>query len=319
MSNLGLCAFLGDPNIVERLQNLIHLFHCLRVICAILMSNVTKFTGVADGAEVPYVSILALNVRTEIAYGMSRDGCTALYSRDDHSAFLAQNWDWQEEQKENLINLNIKQESKPAISMITEAGIIGKIGLNSNGVGVCLNAIRALGVDFEKLPCHLALRICLESESAGQASAALQKAGVASACHILVGDVGEAVGLECTSIDIVELPTKDTLTHTNHLIKAHPGAEDRMALNDSPTRLERINDLISAETTGDSSTIERVQRIHAFLADEVDYPTAICRARTAESSVATLFSIIMDLKEQTARVTMGRPSQSDAETLRLNP
>ena len=127
-----------------------------------------------------------MNVRTEIAYGLARDGCTAIFWKRDNSSFLAQNWDWQEEQEKNLISLNISQKGKPAISMITEAGIIGKIGLNSRGVGVCLNAIKAPGVDFQRLPCHLALRTCLESTSTEEAVVALAKAGVASACHILV-------------------------------------------------------------------------------------------------------------------------------------
>ena len=277
----------------------------------------TSFVGIAYGAEVPYLSILALNVRTEIAYGMSKDGCTAIYWRNEQSSFLAQNWDWQEEQKQNLIILNIHQPSKPTISMITEAGIIGKIGLNSNGVGVCLNAIRALGVDFEKLPCHLALRTCLESDSACQAVARLQKSGVASACHILLGDAHEAIGLECTSIDVVELPTKGVLTHTNHLIKPHPGVEDKMALKDSPTRLERISKLIDRELAGGQPP--RSDIIRTLLADEENFPTAICRAKTDESSVATLFSIIMDLKERTANISLGRPSESDVEGLQLTP
>ena len=142
--------------------------------------------GVADGADVPYLSILAMNVRTEVAFGLARDGCTAVFCKTDAASFLAQNWDWQEEQQKNLINLNISQEGKPAISMITEAGIIGKIGLNSRGVGVCLNAIKASGVAIQRLPCHLALRTCLESTSTGEAVVALKKAGVASACHIMV-------------------------------------------------------------------------------------------------------------------------------------
>jgi len=142
---------------------------------------VTNLPGIANGAGIPYISVLALNVRTEIAYGMSKDGCLTLFWRNEHFTFLARNWDWQEEQQENLINLNIRQESKPSISIITEEGIIGKIGLNSSSVGVCLNAIRAFGVDFERLPCHLALRCCLESEDVVQAVAALQKTGVASA------------------------------------------------------------------------------------------------------------------------------------------
>ena len=48
--------------------------------------------GVADGANVPYLSILSMNVRTEIAFGMARDGCTTVYWKTDRSSFLAQNW-----------------------------------------------------------------------------------------------------------------------------------------------------------------------------------------------------------------------------------
>ena len=284
-----------------------------------LYDHIISIPGVAIGAQVPYLSIVALNVRTEIAYGMSKDGCTALYWRTEKSTFQAQNWDWQEEQKENLINLTIRSPSKPVIHMITEAGIIGKIGSNSNGVGVCLNAIRALGVDFSKLPCHLALRACLESATANDAVAALQKSGVASACHILVGDAHGAVGLECTSVDIVELPTQGILTHTNHLLKPHPGVEDKMALTDSPTRLERINELIGREAARVYASEAQSETIQTWLADEDNFPTAICRARTEESSVATLFSIVMDLEKRSAEVKMGRPSQDDAETIYLSP
>ena len=283
------------------------------------MTNITVLSGVAAGAGLPYLSILALNVRTEIAYGMSKDGCTAMYWRNEQSPFLAQNWDWQEEQKDNLINLNIKQKSKPAISMITEAGIIGKIGLNSSGVGVCLNAIRAFGVDFGRLPCHLALRVCLESETASQAVAALQKAGVASACHILIGDAHQAIGLECTSIDTVQLPSTGVLTHTNHLIKSHPGVEDKMALEDSPVRLNRINALVAQQLEcGDAST-PNLEEIRALMADQDNYPTAICRSKTDTSSVATLFSIVMNLKKKVAEVSVGRVSEGDSESLHLAP
>ena len=294
------------------------LFHsCVGTVLQVALTNKSSSTGVSNGAEVPYLSILALNVRTEIAYGMAKDGCTALYWRNENRSFIAQNWDWQEEQKENLINLNINQPSKPAISMITEAGIIGKIGLNSSGVGVCLNAIRALGVDFKRLPCHLALRTCLESETAGQAAATLQKFGVASACHILVGDSHESIGLECTSIDIIQLRTTGLLTHTNHLIVPHPGVEDKLALKDSPVRLERINDLVDRGLASDSTP--RSETINGWLADEENLPTAICRAKTENSSVATLFSIVADLEGRTAEVKLGRPSESDVKVLNLAP
>ena len=261
-----------------------------------------------------------MNVRTEIAFGLARDGCTAVFWKTDTSSLLAQNWDWQEEQQKNLINLNITQEDKPTISMITEAGIIGKIGLNSRGVGVCLNAIKALGITIQRLPCHLALRTCLESTSTEEAVVALRKAGVASACHILVADSESAIGLECSHIGIVELTmAQGILTHTNHYIQPHPGVEDLMALKDSPTRLKRIDQLVHEQTKKrlDSGNLE-MEDVRSILKDEDNFPTAICRSRTDNSSIATLFNIVMDLKNRKAEVVAAKPS-SAAEIMHLAP
>ena len=273
----------------------------------------TRGIGLAAGANVPLLSILALNVRTEIAFGMFSDACTALSWKEGNTSFLAQNWDWRQEQKENLIRLCIKGKDKPDIEMITEAGIIGKIGLNSAGVGVCLNAIRARGVDFEKLPCHLALRRCLDSTSREEAVRALQHTGVASSCHILVADPHGGSGLECSSADVVVLPmsSKGLIIHTNHYIKDHPGVEENVQLKDSYARLTRIHELTRSATVD----LESIKRM---LEDEDGFPTAINRQRTDDSTMATLFSIVMDLDERCADVRMGRPSAA-VDTLKLRP
>lgn len=268
--------------------------------------RLTTGLGISHGAHLPILSILALNVRTEIAYGMFDDGCTALSWRTKDSNFLAQNWDWQQEQKENLIHLRIRQNGKPSIEMITEGGIIGKIGMNSAGVGVCLNAIKAKGVDFEKLPCHLALRVCLDSSSREEAVKKLQKVGVASACHILVADPTGGIGLECSCNDMAMLPMSDkgVVTHTNHFVKEHAGVEDNMHWVDSPPRLKRIDKLIG--------TIDpQVETIASLLKDEEGFPTSICREHTEDSTVATLFSIVMDLGSGLAKLTTGRPSKPE--------
>ena len=252
---------------------------------------------------------------------MLSDGCTALSWKTDKHSFLAQNWDWQSEQAENLIHLQIRQESKPSIDMITEAGIIGKIGINSAGVGTCLNAIRVSGVDYFKVPCHIALRVCLDSWSRDEAERTLREnhgpvlGGVSSACHILLADPAGGVGLECTSRDIVSLPmsSRGVVTHTNHFIRDHSGVDKSSDLPDSPFRLARINQLIE-----DCKEDPDMKDIESMLQDEMNHPASINRDRTLESSVATLFSIVMDLGEGFAKAILGRPTES-GETLILKP
>jgi isopenicillin-N N-acyltransferase like protein len=126
-------------------------------------------------------------------------------------------------QSANLICLKIKKEDGLGIHMITEAGIIGKIGMNGNGVGCTLNAVKAKGVSFSKLPCHLALRTVMESETRAAAIVALEKAGVASACHILVADKTGGTGIECSSEDVVklEMNREGIVIHTNHYVLEH--------------------------------------------------------------------------------------------------
>lgn len=268
--------------------------------------------GIADGAGVDFNDILALNVRTEIAYGMYSDGCTAFAWKTNDSSFLAQNWDWSHEQHQNIIQADISQLGKPKISMMTEGGIVGKIGLNSAGVGVTLNAIRALGVSFEKMPVHLALRTVLNSNTAEEAANALRSAGVAAAAHIQIADTNTGtVGFECTSADIVELAmdSNGVCTHSNHLIREHK-IKDKTFLPDSPLRLERIGELIKATA---NPTLESLMEL---LKDEQNYPTAINRAQTEKSSIETLFSVVMDLSKGFAVVKMGRPTEN-GETLEL--
>jgi isopenicillin-N N-acyltransferase like protein len=265
--------------------------------------------GLADGAGVILPDIIACNVRTEIAFGMFSDGCTALSWRTSNSSWLAQNWDWMEAQKQNLIVLTITQRDKPTIKMVTEAGLIGKIGLNSAGVGVCLNAIRMKGMDATKLPCHLGLRMVLESNNRDEAVQRLEEYGIASACHMLIADATGGIGLEWSSTDVQKCTMNDAeqVFHSNHYLLDHPGTNnDTKWLKDSSYRVTRIEEL--AKMIDGMPTKESLFEIFK---DEGNFPGSICRAQKAPSESASLFNIIMDLKARTADVTLGRPMQPE--------
>ena len=248
---------------------------------------------------------------------MFDDGCTALSWHDDNSALLAQNWDWRPAQQPNLIHLTILQPGQ-SIEMITEAGIIGKIGLNSAGIGVCLNAIRVKGVSYEKLPVHLALRKALEySGDLNELAGHFKAGGVASSAHILIACEQGAIGLETTSETVVLLKERATgagnvLTHTNHLLIKHGAINEQLELLDSPARLKRIDGFLDSRRSHPSA-----DTIANMLKDEQGYPTSICRAATKESKAGTCFSIVMDLRARKARVKLGRPCD-DGEEVELD-
>lgn len=265
--------------------------------------------GIADGAGVALSDIIAINVRTEINFGLFSDGCTALSWKTERASYLAQNWDWMGAQKENLIAMTIEQTGKPTIKMITEAGLIGKIGLNSAGVGVCLNAIRVIGMDSERIPCHLGLRLVLESESREQAVRSLERYGVTSSCHMLVADKEGGVGLEWSSRDLrrVEMNPSGQVFHTNHYLVEHEeGVVDTVWLKDSPIRVARVEEI--CKTLGEEPEMEDVAGVFR---DEEGLPTAICRDERDGSATGTLFNIVMDLTGKRAKVILGRPVEPE--------
>ncbi|KAF7562232.1 hypothetical protein G7046_g1910 [Stylonectria norvegica] len=281
-----------------------------------------EMRGIAKGADTDFIDILALNVRSEITFGLftaqpdvdvKLDGCTSLaYKRGtDGLSFIAQNWDWMVEQMPDIFVCHVSQPDTglPDFTMVTEGGVIGKIGLNSNGVGVCLNAIRARGVAFGKLPIHLALRAVLESSSRDAAIQTLMAFGVAASAHILVGDQTGSTGLECTSLGIktLEADKDGVITHSNHLLLHHSEVDEPPWLLDSPARAERMRKLIkqSLHTTSDLDTATLV----ALFKDEDGYPGSINRHQVGDSETETLFTIVMHLDAKSAVVSFGRPTR----------
>lgn len=276
-------------------------------------------TGIAEGSERDLLDIVAMNVRSEIVFGQFSDGCTSLFCRDENYTYMGQNWDvsiimllfrallltrwqWMEEQGANIVNVKIIQNGKPKINMVTEAGIIGKIGLNSCGVATCFNAIRVHGVNKNQIPCHIGLRLVLESTSAEEAVASLEKIGMASSGHFLIGDAETAIGLEFTSKTFARVPVNEDgfLVHSNHLLMVHPDTHEPKWLEDSPVRFETMT----------KNVLQAIQVSWAtygeFFEDESNYPVGINRA-VDEDGIATLFNIKFDLRKKIAIVREGRP------------
>lgn len=281
-----------------------------------------EIRGIAEGSGWSFLDILALNVRTEINFGLfsdpskkvdvPTDGCTSLAWLTESNSFLCQNWDWMVEQGPNLIVCYISQPGTdmPDISMVTEAGIIGKIGLNSKGVGCCLNAIKCRGVDRSKLPIHFALRMTLESNSLEEAVARIESVGVAGSGHILIGDATGSIGLECTSKWVKRLSMEGgRIHHTNHLLLQHDDVDETPWLGDSLRRLDRVRSITSGMSLPTESSLFEIFK------DNEGHPAAINRQQVDDCGSQTLFNIVMDLGNRSAKVTVGRPTEYSGQTV----
>ncbi|KAF8148526.1 putative acyl-CoA:6-aminopenicillanic-acid-acyltransferase [Mycena galopus ATCC 62051] len=268
-----------------------------------------EMEGIAKGADVNILDIVALNARSEIALGLFSDGCTSLgwkLEGNSHGdVILAQNWDWTPRVQENLAMMSIDQPGHPKIYMMAEAGIVGKIGFNSASVGVCLNAIRAHPTDASKLPIHVALRLCLESTSTQNAIDRITSlGGVASSQHILIADPSGALSMELSPLGNTYIPPNQHgyIAHTNHFIANNCGvAEPHWPGVGSHERLARINELMTEleGEVGDGNGEIRDTLRQRIFGDTFNSPASICckenPLKPIETRSRTLFCIAMKL------------------------
>ena len=288
---------------------------------------VEEMLGIAAGAGVLFEEILALNCRTELLSLGSiplLSECTAIYVAPERTAagrpILAQNWDWSEVLRGGMVLLRIEQPGRPTVLTLTEAGMVGKIGLNSAGVGVCTNFLRhdhrRVGVPF-----HLILREALNAPRLGLAISAVYRNGRADAANYLLAHAaGEAIDLEATPSKVGYLHPRDgLLVHSNHYLTPHLQKGDSGISQSDNTlpRFGRATRLLKMSRK-EETTIEMVKSV---LCDHFDHPRSICRhpdpeAATMEQS-ATLASMVVDLKAGRMHITCGEPCQNDYYSVAL--
>ncbi|GJJ13984.1 hypothetical protein Clacol_008241 [Clathrus columnatus] len=285
--------------------------------------SLEEISGIAKGMNEPDIGpldIVALNCRSEIALGQFSDGCTSLGMHINGTEFLAQNWDWNSEIKDNIVLMSIERIGKPKFWMVTEAGIIGKIGFNALSIGVCLNAIRAKPMVSSKPPIHILLRLVLESTSMKDAMGQIMKLGCATSAHMLIADSAGSQGVEVSppGTFIIKEDSERIVVHTNHFLLNNL-VEEPLWLMDSPSRLERIRVLVAELLVRENSkgTQVVIQHVRNLFRDTANPPGSICRVLdvAGADSIVSIFNICMNLRKgrPEAEVVFHLGSRSEGE------
>ena len=307
-----------------------------------------EIQGIADGAGLERDDILALNIRSEI--GLTNyddappaqdppaitDGCTGLaqISNDGSKAILAQNWDWIEGLENGMIVVDITTDEGTRMQFLNEAGLVGKIGLNSHGFGLCNNAIKCGTMTTDRLPTHVMSRRLLQyARSVDEAVNMLERYSGACATNYVLADAkGNILDVEVSPMgisrisplpEVSENPNPQAgqrpmfVAHTNHIVSPpesfpHGPIYDRPSDN-SFSRLARISELTMDDIKNgvpltDESVVQR-------LSDRQGAPDGICRDVPVHAKgperMKTLASIVMEFDNLngTAKgfVTIGKP------------
>ena len=286
-----------------------------------------ELEGLAKGADLSLEEIVALNARYELVWASDlvaapeSGACTCLsalpeVTKDGHT-LMGQNWDLWPRVHDHLIVLERQQSGEPSSVTIVEAGIIGGLGMNSAGLGVCLTALVSSLDRFEpKVPVWLIVRGVLKADNFRNAINTVMSTKAAVSVNLLIAhQAGEVIDLEVMPKDVGFLYARDgILGHSNHFL-FFTNREDildlcKVAHPCSLFRFERARRLL-AEDRGHID-IDSFQRVFQ---DHFSYPGSICRHVDPKNDYAhqytTVLSLIMDLEERSLFVAEGSPCQNE--------
>jgi len=249
-----------------------------------------EIEALAHAASVDPLWIYALNGRTELL-NLNPMECTTLAFKKQR--LIGQNWDWESEMEELAVILDIEKEDGHRILTMTEPGMIGKIGMNHDGVGVCLNFMTIENYQPDGVPLHVLLRTILDCKSVNEARSVIAPHLHGKVGNILIGDGnGEIADLEIGGDEFFSYPVNDLFVHTNHFLSKVD--YDLMLFPNSTDRYNRAKELLSRI---DDPSIDSMKQI---LKDHDNGAHPICRQRfshpwlTDDTSI-TVTTMVMDL------------------------
>lgn len=257
-----------------------------------------EIEALAAAAKVDPLWVYALNARSEILNGLALE-CTAVFFPS--SALLGQNWDWSAS-LESLVRLvTIRPAQGPDILMLTEPGIIGKIGCNAAGLGVCLN-ILSCPRPARGVPVHILLRAVLDSTELGQAAAMLKRAKPGRASHLMIGSAeGQYLSIEYAGTEQFRLSADRWLLHTNHYL----GGEVPLSGLTFASSHERYSRAVEVAGQLENRDIEGMQHL---LSDQTKGEMSICspyHRHEILGECGTVCTLIMELEKRQLYVKRG--------------
>ncbi len=259
-----------------------------------------EMRGIAQGAGVSELDIGLLNARSEL---IDADECTS--AALPSARLMGQTWDWSARLTELTVLLHVTRPDGLRLLMLVEPGMVGKIGLSSVGLGVCINFLKNPEPAGGGLPFHVLSRVALEAPSADAAVDVISRNDRGCAGHLLVSDGrGVAASIELSGRDMsVERSSVYGLCHTNHYVRRTGRRRGLLRDFDSRARLDRVGMDLCEAAAAESS-------LQLVLSDSRGF-FPVCKPRGSrfmKDPVVTVAVLTMDLR--LGRLSV-RPGQAE--------
>jgi len=209
--------------------------------------------GIAEGSALPYERILACQLMDEEWWWseplQQRHHCSGFGALGRGGAIAAQNMDLGSWMDGFQALLRIRDQATGFESyVLTCAGMIGLCGMNSAGLGLCVNTLLDLNHRDDGLPVAFVSRGVLERRSLAEAAAFLNAVPHASGQNYILAEPGTLADFECSAAGAVRVPLASPrrVCHTNHALAsrdldpAHAGPNWADSERNSRTRLAAV-------------------------------------------------------------------------------
>jgi isopenicillin-N N-acyltransferase like protein len=220
-----------------------------------------ELEATAEGADVAADDLFALQLLDEEwAYRVRRSAarspqkCSSLAIVDASGpTWIAQNMDLGGYTDGFQALLEIDDGEHPAALVFTTAGMLGLLGVNAAGVGVCVNSLPQLPSAPQGLPVAFVIRRLLQARTAEEAWRLVQTLPHATNQHYAIAGPGAVRSFEAGAEGVTEYhpPDPARVLHTNHPLSDAPATpEPPAARENSVARLASLQARLGAGQPG---------------------------------------------------------------------
>lgn len=283
--------------------------------------------GIADGSGQPFRDIFILNLLDEFwVYDVSlqHHHCSGLGipATSSSPGYVAQNMDIESYTDGYQVLMRIEgKEGEVEQLVLTHPGLIALNGMNSMGVGVCVNTLMQLNAANNGLPVAFIVRRIIGSTDQRDILNFVQNIRHASGQNYLIGIRGDIFDFEASAREVIRFDPGNlsgAITHTNHPlankdIKPYfiepESAQQEMTGGRNTNSTSRYNAVNSRISSQSNVTVEMIKDA---LRSKDDPDNPVCRNLTGAASGFTFASVIMILSgDPYMLVTAGPPDESE--------
>ena len=277
--------------------------------------------GISLGSGLKVWETMLLNIRNQLGIAFD-SGCTAVGVTGEKSEsgnnLIGQNWDNDPEFDRFSVILTRRPKGKPDFISFTQPGLMAYIGFNSEGLGICMNALMAPGRG-SGVPWYFIVRKIFEENNYKNVLKQVDRGMRAISANAFITTSTELFDLEITdtNIETVFPDSNGVLIHTNHCV--HPSlskiADEYPDLIESKARLPRAKKFFDSKPEKINS-----QDFKKILSDHEEFPRSICRHENDHPETGfwtSVMSVIINPSENKMDISRGNPCSNEYVTYEL--